>query len=347
MFKPTFTITTEINSRIAEIEKLNSAFNHTTILPELEVQLRFRATVESIYSSTSIEGNPLNKQEVEKTVSGKHITASDYAIREVLNYKNALDWINRQENNKHLTNKNILHLHKLAMKDLLPQKKVGLWRKGPIYIIDEINGKEIVQYQGPDAQLLPSLVSTFLKWIALQQKTALHPVLLAGLIHYIFVSIHPFADGNGRTTRLLTTNYLKNIKYDFRGSLSLDSFYLSNRQEYYQKLSLADNFDGRMQADLTPFLDFFTKGFLHSTQDLNQYIMLNTKISDKKKPIRLNKDEMAVLEYVHQFQSINLGEAEKILRIPRRTVQRRLAKLVEFDLLEKRGQGPNTIYVRG
>jgi len=61
MFKPKFTITPEINKRIAEIEKLKTLVDHATILPELEVQLRFRATVESVHSSTSIEGNPLSE----------------------------------------------------------------------------------------------------------------------------------------------------------------------------------------------------------------------------------------------------------------------------------------------
>ena len=73
MFKPKFTITPEINNRIAQIEKLKVLVDQAKILPELEIQLRFRATVESVHSSNSIEGNPLNKQQVEEIL---HATQS-------------------------------------------------------------------------------------------------------------------------------------------------------------------------------------------------------------------------------------------------------------------------------
>lgn len=69
--------------------------------------------------------------------------------------------------------------------DLLPQQKVGVWRPGSIYIVDEVNGKETIQYTGPDADRLPKLIGSFLKWVQVQKKSKLHPVLLAGLIMYV------------------------------------------------------------------------------------------------------------------------------------------------------------------
>ncbi len=347
MFQPNFIITPEINNRIAEIEKLKTLVDQATILPELEVQLRFRATVESIHGSTSIEGNPLNEQEVKRVLHGNTITAPDYAIKEILNYKKALDWLNKKESQQDLlTSKQILHIHKLLMTDLLPKEKVGVWRPGPIYIVDEINKKEIVRYIGPKATDLPKLISGFLKWVSIQQKNQrYHPILLAGLIHYIFVSIHPFSDGNGRTTRLITHNYLKISKYDFRQSLTLDSYYLQHRQEYYQSLSRGKTFNDRMESNITKFLDFFTKGFLQSSQNISQYIKLN-KISNKSnKPLRLNQEELQILDYVYEFGSINISEAIEFLRATRRTVQRRLTNLVDNNILKVEGKGPATKYL--
>jgi Fic family protein len=346
MFIPLFTITPKINSQIAEIERLRTLVDQATILPELEIQLRFRATVEAVHSSTSIEGNPLNELQVQKVLKGESITAPDYAIVEILNYKRALDWVNTKADvGVGLTTADILYLHKLVIDRLLPKEKSGQWRPGEVFVVDESNGKETVQYTGPESKRVPKLVGSFLQWVQLQNHGVLHPVLLAGLIHYLFVSIHPFSDGNGRTTRLLTHHFLKMKKYDFRGSLSLDSFYLQHRFDYYQALSRGKTFDERMHADLTPFLDFFTQGFLEVVTNLSQYIKAGKLMNVDNKLLRLGADELAVLDFVYQFGAITVEEATAILATSKRTTQRRLMELVAKDILLIEGQGPATRYV--
>lgn len=346
VYKPIFSITPEINSQIAEIERLRTIVGQATILPELEVQLRFRATVEAVHSSTSIEGNPLNELQVQKLLKGEIITAPDYAIVEILNYKRALDWVNKKAERKSLlTNKDILDLHHIVTDKLLPTDKSGNWRPGDVFVINEVNGKESIQFTGPEASRVPKLVDSFLKWIDSQDITSIHPVILAGLIHYIFVSIHPFSDGNGRTTRLLTYYYLKLWGYDFRGSLSLDSFYLQHRLKYYQALSRGQSFDDRMLADLTPFIEFFTKGFLEAATNLSQYIKVGKVTDSEKKPVRLDSDELAILDFVYQFGAITSSETIDIISAPKRTAQRRLMELVEKNILAIEGRGPSTRYV--
>lgn len=346
MFTPKFSITPEINSRVAEIEKLKTIVDHSSILSTLEVQLRFRASVESAHSSTSIEGNPLNVGQVEKILRGQVVTAPDYAIAEVLNYQTALDWLAHQKSNAGIfTSKQILDIHKLVMKDLPPKEKIGTWRRGSVYVVDKIDNKEIVQYQGPDAELLPHLIESFIKWVSIQyQKQAYHPVLLAALIHYIFVSIHPFSDGNGRMTRILTLHFLKSTQYDFRESLSLDSYYQQNRNKYYQALSRGKTFDDRMMADLTEFIDFFTMGFLSSAQNIAQYVQADKITQSDGKLVRLTPGELRVLEYIHRFGSIRISEAPEIMQTSKRTAQRRLMDLVKNNILIVTGKGPSTTY---
>ncbi|NCS98089.1 MAG: Fic family protein [Candidatus Pacebacteria bacterium] len=346
MFKPNFTITPEINNKIAEIEKLKSLFDQANILPELAIELRFRATVESVHSSTSIEGNPLNEQEVQNVLEGNTVSAPEYAIQEVLNYKNAMNWLNQGKiSTEGLSEKDIQKLHSLVMEKLLQPEKVGSFRPGDIYVVDQIKNKEIIQYQGPNAKELKQLVASFLKWISIQKsESKLHPVLLAGLIHYIFVSIHPFSDGNGRTTRLLTYQYLKSVNYDFNDSLSLDSYYLQNRERYYEALSRGRTFDDRMFSDITPFLEFFVDGFLNSVKSLTKYVQIGKVLDSSKKPVRLNQEELAILDYVYQFKSISLEDAVIATGATRRTVQRRLSNLVDKMILEVKGKGPATEY---
>ncbi|MFZ1721826.1 MAG: Fic family protein [Microgenomates group bacterium] len=347
MFKPKFTITPQINTNIAEIEKLKTLFEQATILPELAVELRFRATVESVHSSTSIEGNPLNQEEVQKIVRGKTIYAPDYAIQEVINYKNAINWLQKQQASRSLLNeKQLLNLHGLIMKNLLPSEKVGKYRTGDIYIVDQINSREIIQYTGPAAQSLKKLIATFLKWITLQREnTAIHPVLLAGLLHFIFISIHPFSDGNGRTTRLLTMQYLQSMGYHFGDSLSLDTYYLQNRMQYFAALNRGKTFEDRMFADLTPFLEFFVDGFLDSVKNLTKYIQIGKVLDKTKKPVRLSQEELQIVDYAYQFKSISLEEALAVTGAFRRTVQRRLNELVSKGIFISRGKGPATEYI--
>lgn len=346
MFAPKFTITPEINNRIAEIERLRTIINQATILPELEINLRFRATVEAVHSSTSIEGNPLNEQQVKKVLQGQVVRANDYALLEVLNYKKALDVIDQLAvDNGKLDAKKVLHIHKVLMNGLLPSEKAGSWRPGAVYIVDEEKGKEIIRYTGPSAKAVPKLVDSFLQWVELQSQASLHPVLLAGLVHYLFVSIHPFSDGNGRATRLLVHYYLKQWRYNFRDTISLDAFYLQHQNDYYEALSRADSFDERMGADITPFIDFFVKGFLESAQVLSQYIALGKNTATDNKPVRLSHEELTILDYVHQFGSIAISDAVEILPLPKRSIQRRLTGLVEKEILAVEGDGPATKYL--
>lgn len=343
MFKPKFTITSEINNRIAEIERIREVLSKAKILPQQEVILRLRAKVDSIYSSTSIEGNNLNKREVEKVLGGERVRASEKMVTEALNYKKSLDWMEKRllGLNK-LKTQDILKLHGFLMKDLMDKEKLSVFRGGQVYIVDLIKGKEVVRYIGPKGVNVEESINQLMVWLN-KQGEKLHPVLAAGIFHYWFVSIHPFSDGNGRTTRLLTMMYLWLKKYNFRKSLALDIYYWQNRMSYYKALSRAKTFEGRKEADITPWLDFFTKGFLAIAQDLEKEIVA-VSMSDSKLVVRLSKDELLVLDYANQMGKIDLQDVLEILGIPERTAQRRLKNLVDKKIMKKCGKGRAVYY---
>jgi len=97
VYKPNYTITDELLGIIAEIERYRTKMADSVILPEREIEMRYRATVEASHSSTSIEGNPLSLKQVEAVLSGKaRLTRHQYAETEVKNYKRALDFIDRR-----------------------------------------------------------------------------------------------------------------------------------------------------------------------------------------------------------------------------------------------------------
>lgn len=344
VYSPKFTITPEINNKIAQIERIRQIVVSSRILPQQEIILRHRAAIDAVHSSTTIEGNPLKRQEVAKVLSGKLVNAPLRAITEVINYKKALDWlIKRQQQEEPITIKDILRIHFLVMADLLPPEKVGHFRPGPIYIVDVKNGQDYLKYTGPKADQVERLINGLLTWLNRQGKS-LHPVLAAGIFHYEFVSIHPFTDGNGRVTRLLTLLFLRLNHYGFRDVLIPDTFYLQFRRQYYQALSQAKIYNRQRLADLTPWLDYFTWGFLTVAEELKNNITLVALKKKSEKPIELSSAEITLLDFCKTMGKLDLQTAIDILEIPRRTAQRWLSRLVDKGLLTRKGKGKNIYY---
>lgn len=343
VYNPRFIITPEIINSIAKIEAIRQKVKDSKILPEQEIALRFRATVDAVHSSTTIEGNPLNKNQVIQALRGK-LNSWEKAVIEVRNYKKALDWIvKRIIGKKEINLTDVLKLHRCVANNLLPKQKIGRLRTGPVYIVDIIGKKEIVKYIGPQARSLLNLLHDLFDWLR-ENKTKLHPILAAGILHYEFVSIHPFSDGNGRVTRLLVKLFLDLTGYDFRGALVLDKYYLANRMNYYRCLHNAANYKRQRKADLTSWLSFFTRGFWEVCKDLEKEISV-ARVSNNKTVIRLSNEEIQILDFAKQFGQITAHDMEDIIKGSERTIQRRLKALIGKKLLVKKGQGKNIYYI--
>jgi len=188
-----------------------------------------------------------------------------------------------------------------------------------------------------------SLLVELSDWLN-KEKNTLHPVLVAGILHYEFVSIHPFSDGNGRVTRLLVKLLLDLLNYDFRGCLVLDTYYWQNTNRYYQNLNQAKKYRDQTKIDLTNWLSYFIEGFYLVAKDLERKIEV-VGITGQEQTIRLNDNEMQILEFTQQFGQISLKDVLEILQVPERTAQRRLKNLVIKDLLKAEGRGKNTHYI--
>jgi len=345
-YHPTYQITDELLKTIAEIESLRSQVAHSRILPEREIELRHRATVEATHSSTAIEGNPLNLKQVEKVLAdGTVLTRHQYAEIEVRNYKKALDHIDkRKTSGKPIELADILMIHKLIMEGLLPPEKTGVLRNVGVDIIDQ---DDTVLYKGPETAILKEEITALLEWLGSSENV--HPIIAAAILHFQFVSIHPFPDGNGRTTRVLTQLYLGLRDYDFRGTLVLDSYYYTYKREYYAALHAVqgESYQSAAVAVLDSWITYFTQGFLSAAKVLSVEVMILSSVIAGDKPIkRINAEDADLLSYAKQFGSISLAEAESVLpNVPRRTLQRKLKKLVDNGYLTVSGSTRSTVYV--
>ncbi len=349
MNQPSYRITDALLNTIAQIEALRLQIGSSYLLPEREIEMRYRASVEATHSSTSIEGNPLSRKQVERVLSsGENLTRHRYAEIEVRNYKKALDFINqRKTEDSKITTQDILTIHKIILENLLAESKVGAWRKTPVYIADE---RDQPIYTASSAANAPKETQKLLDWLN-EKSYGIHPVIAAAIFHFHFVSIHPFADGNGRTTRILTSLYLGLRDYDLRGSLVLDTYYVADKPGYYQALqNQGDNYRTRtgVKADLTPWIHYFAEGFLSCTKVLAvEVVMLTQLVAHLPPKPKISREEADILSYLQQFGSMTLSEAEEIMPgVPRRTVQRRLKNLVDQGYILAQGVSSNRVYLK-
>lgn len=346
MYQPKYRITDQLLNLISEIESLRTRVDSCRILPEREAELHYRSTVEATHSSTSIEGNPLNLKQVQFALHNKNpLTRRRYAEIEARNYHSALDWITtRKDGRTTISVEDILTLHGLITKGLLTSDREGNWRINPVYIENQSSD---ITYEAAPTHQVPNLVTSLISWLNAAANN-LHPVIAAAILHFQMIEIHAFADGNGRTARALTMLYLGLRDYDFRGSLVLDSYYSTDRQAYYHALAAQGaTYQAAERSDLTPWILYFAEGFLSSAKILSAETAILSSLAHPSNINNISRSDMEILNYIEQFGAITTSEAEEICwEDTRRTIQRRLRRLVDMGYLRKEGRTKSSKYYK-
>ena len=215
--------------------------------------------------------------------------------------------------------------------------RAGRFRDTPVVIGNLKTGK--LNFVPPSPVKVPYLIGELLDWINVQDE--LNPIILAGIIHYEFVRIHPFVDGNGRTARALATLMLLLNDFDIKGYFSLDEYYNQDRQSYYAALQSADK-----SGNLTEWLEYFSTGFLVSLTSVKKDILemshFDMKLNDK---IKLNENEIKILEYIEKNGSIKNKEVQELLDLSSQGSYSYIQKLLEKGLIKSQGKGRSTVYV--
>ncbi|MCK4730186.1 MAG: Fic family protein [Candidatus Aenigmarchaeota archaeon] len=219
-------------------------------------KLQKQFETELIYNSNAIEGNTLTLRETEMVLE-RGITVKGKSLQEhleIINHKEALSNLKEFVKKKApLTEKLIKQIHKAILMKI-NDGEAGRYRRLNVRILGAIKSP-------PQYVKVPKLMLEFIKDI--QKSKDLHPVELSAKVHYEFVRIHPFFDGNGRTARLIMNLILMQKGYPVTIILNND------RKKYYDTLKKADfgdikpfvNFVGRMaERSLNLYLSAFKKG---------------------------------------------------------------------------------------
>lgn len=348
MFQPEFSISNQILNNLTEIAEIKSIIERSPVLPKQEAHLRRKALIQMAHFSTSIEGNQLAEFEVEKLMDGGKISAAEKEILEVKNYQKAIKKMEEIGTIKKTFNlPDVLLLHKILTHGLVPEEKNGKLRPNMVYVANiDAKGNEEVVYTPPATKKVKEHLEELISWVHGNTQT-IHPIITAGILHYQFVTIHPFTDGNGRLTRLLTQLHLYQKAYDFKKILVLDEYYYRNRKEYYEALDTGETFDTRIGVDLTNWLEYFTDGFVEEARRVKENLqaMGFAKKLEQNEQIFLDKDQVKIMDFAATTGRITSSDVVDILHMPKRTAQAKLKDLTDQKLLAKRGKGPATYYI--
>ncbi len=337
MFEPKFTYTNKIVNYIAKIASAKEVISNAKIIPLYDTQLKQDALIKSSHYSTSIEGNPLKLDEV-KTLIMNNQKATTKAEKEVLNYFNVLNNLDIYSD-KTITKNTILSLHKDLTKDLLrDQEYEGKYRDTSV-IIGNVHTKKI-NYIPPDAYKVPYLVDELLDWLN-NCTTELYPVIVAGILHYELVCIHPFIDGNGRTSRLMATLILSINEFNIDNYFTLDEYYNQDRQAYVDALKSADK-----NQDLTFWLEYFCQGVLYSIEKVKKEVLTLAQITSKyDNTIELTPNEISVLTLLEEKKHIKNKDIQNMLNISPQASYKIIRKLKDKKLIKNIGKGRSTEYI--
>ena len=231
------TLTNEILKYITEIDKNRYEVAAVKISPSISNKLRKNSKKKSSYASTKIEGNPLSEKQVDEAIESnprKHFPKPEQEVR---NYFLALNYLEEQAKKKtKFSKKLILEVQNYVEKGA-SKEKIGL--RGPMApgvlfaVYDSETGKP--EYIPPEYSDVPYLLDELVEYV---NTTDDHPLIVAAVVHYQLVTIHPFEDGNGRTARLLSGYILDTTGYGFGGIGSLEEYFTYDVEEYYNSIQM-------------------------------------------------------------------------------------------------------------
>ena len=337
MFKPNFNYTTKIVNDMMEIQSIKDFILHSPLILETEVSLKRDAVLKSAHHSTAIEGNPLSIDQVEAIFKTNEKTSQTKADQEVLNYLKVLENLENYLENGKITEKTILKLHGDITHYTLEYTYLeGQYRSVPVHII---NSKGETVFTPPHVNTIKSNMAELIDWM--NNFKDLHPVIAAGIVHYEFVRIHPFIDGNGRTGRILTALYLHTREFDANRMFTLDEYYDKNRASYYAALNSVDE----KTQDMTQWLNYFIEGFKQSILKIKDQILLISPKKSEKNRVKLSDKNRKILEHIHRNGTITNSEVQNLLKISRQGAYKDLRYLMDKNIIEQKGGSRSTYYI--
>jgi Fic family protein len=347
MFSPKFKITNKVLLNIGKIEAAREVIENAPLVPSYEAKFRQEAIIRTVHHGTHIEGNPLEQKEVAQVLEGKKISAKDRDIQEVLNYREVLKYLNKVKDEP-ITEKILLNIHNFTTKKILSKEQSGKFRSLQVRVTNSKTGE--TSYLPPTPPQVKNLVADFFFWLNRLDPEEIHPVLKAGITHYILVAIHPFTDGNGRAARALATLVLFKEEYDIKKFFSIEEYFDKDAARYYNVLQKVSNQSKDVtERDLTVWIEYFTEGLsaeLSRIRDRVRKLSVDLKLKSKMGQLPLNDRQLKLVEYMQEYGQVSNKEWRSLLpMVSDDTILRDLKILIKKNLVRKKGKTKSAYYV--
>ena len=341
-------ITPEFLQLISEIDEFKGSWTALQSLsPERLQSLQHVATIESIGSSTRIEGSKLSDDEVEKLL--QNLQADSFASRdeaEVAGYAGAIELVHDNFASIAFTENYIKQLHsellRYTQKD---EAHRGEYKKFTNNIeAFDANGKSLgVVFETASPFDTPFKMQQLVDWArgALEDKSH-HPLIIAAVFVVAFLAIHPFQDGNGRLSRILTSLILLKAGYGYFPYSSLESIIERNKEAYYLALRRTQSTLWGDEVRWTPWVRFF----LSSLKRQKDHLKIKVDSQVQKDLLTMPTESQIIMEHVAKQGRITTKQAVELTGLARPTAKVRLAHLVESGLLALYGKGRGAFYAK-
>jgi Fic family protein len=338
-------ITNELLNLVAEIDEFKGAWRALgTLAPERLSALRHVATIESIGSSTRIEGSRLSDRDVERLLSNLAIRSFESRDeQEVAGYAEVMNLIFTSWPEITLTENHIMQLHR----DLLRYSEKDARHRGRYKNTSnsvaafDARGRQVgVVFETATPFDTPRLMSELIAWYSeVTESKSLHPLLAIGVFIVVFLEIHPFQDGNGRLSRVLTTLLLLRSGYVYVPYSSLESVIEQNKEEYYLALRRTQGTIRTEYPDWQPWLVFFLRALQR------QMLNLRAKV-EREQAVMAKLPELSVdiLELLRAHGRLSIGDAANITGSSRNTLKVHFKRLLERGLVVLNGKGRGAWY---
>ena len=341
----TIGISPEILNLVAEIDEFKGAWRALgTLAPDRLSALRRVATIESIGSSTRIEGSRLGDREVEALLSNLEIQSfGTRDEQEVAGYAEVMELVFRSWEEIALTEGHIKQLHRDLLKySLKDERHRGNYKtqSNSVAAFDE-TGKQVgIVFETATPFDTPRLMSEAVEWTreALQNKQ-LHPLLAIAIFVVIFLEVHPFQDGNGRLSRVLTTLLLLRAGYSYVPYSSLESVIEQSKDGYYLALRQTQATIRSASPDWQPWTLFFLRA-------LQQQVKRLAKKVEREKLLLAAMPELSVqiLEHAREHGRVTIGAIERLTGASRNTLKEHFRELQSKRHLVLHGAGRGSWY---
>ncbi|MFZ3301623.1 MAG: Fic family protein [Microgenomates group bacterium] len=350
MYSPKYIISNKILKNVGQVEASKEVIENAPLVPSYEKQFQNDAIAKTIHHGTHIEGNELNLIQTKKILEGQEVYGRPRDIQEVINYRNVMTLLDELSFKRgDLTSEILLDIHRATVEKIVSNEKVGVLRSTQVIIKEE--GTDKVVLKPPPFVEVPYLLEDFFGWLNSDVAREIHPVIRAGIVHYVLVAIHPFVEGNGRTVRAFTQLLLMREGYDIKRFFSLEENFDSDLASYYDALFKVDKDAQHIaQRDLTPWIEYFTEVVaveLSKIKEKVRKLSLDTRMKVKfGEQIALSERQMRLMEYISDQNGAPMADLRKLISmVSEDTILRDLKVLQDKGIIKKEGSTKSARYV--